>query len=106
MDTRIGAYAVVREVLEESGYTCAVDALLGVDNLLIPGERRLSSSGREGIALQNLRIIYRAHITGGELRVEQEGSTDDVGWFSPDEIGGLKRVSLVDIARRLAGLID
>lgn len=100
------ADAVVREVLEESGYTCRVEALLGVDNLVIPGDRRLSTSGREGIALQNLRIIYRAHITGGELRVEREGSTDDVGWFSPEEISGLKRVSLVDIARRLAGLID
>lgn len=77
-----------------------------MDNLVIPGDRRLSTSGREGIALQNLRIIYRAHITGGELRVEREGSTDDVGWFSPEEISGLKRVSLVDIARRLAGLID
>lgn len=100
------ADAVIREVFEESGYTCAIDHLLGVDNLVIPGERRLSTSGRTGIALQNLRIIYRAHVIGGELTVEQGGSTDDVGWFHPWEIEDLDQVGLVAVARRLAGLIE
>ena len=100
------ADAVVREVFEETGYTCALDELLGVDNLVIPGERRLSTSGRTGIELQNLRIIYRAHITGGQLAVEQDGSTDDVGWFSPVEVDALERVGLVNVARRMAGLIS
>ncbi|WP_166429898.1 NUDIX hydrolase [Nesterenkonia sphaerica] len=100
------ADAVVREVFEESGYQVEVAELLGIDNLVIPGERRTPSSGRRGIALQNLRIVYRAHITGGELTVETDGSTNDVAWFTPSEIDRLDRVSLVDTARRMAGVIS
>lgn len=100
------ADTAVREVFEESGYHAELDELLGIDNLVIPGDRRTPSSGRDGVPLQSLRIIYRAHITGGELAVEAEGSTDDVAWFTPSEIEGLERVSLVDTARRMAGLIS
>ncbi|WP_150460495.1 NUDIX hydrolase [Nesterenkonia ebinurensis] len=99
------ADAVVREVFEESGYHVQIDELLGIDNLVIPGERRAPASGREGVPLQNLRTIYLAHITGGELTVETDGSTDDVAWFTQSEIDSLDRVSLVDVARRMAGLI-
>jgi 8-oxo-dGTP diphosphatase len=98
--------AVVREVFEESGYRVDVAELLGIDNLVIPGDRRTPSSGRSGVALQNLRIVYRAHITGGKLTVETEGSTDDVAWFTPAEINRLNRVSLVDTARKMAGVIS
>ncbi|WP_202923242.1 NUDIX hydrolase [Nesterenkonia haasae] len=94
--------AVVREVFEESGYRVQVAELLGIDNLVIPGDRRTPTSGREGIPLQNLRIVYRAHIIGGELTVEKDGSTDDVAWFTPAEIDSLHRVSLVDTARKMA----
>lgn len=97
------ADGVVREILEESGYDAEVQELLGIDNLIIPGQRRLHPHQR-GTPLQNLRIIYRARVTGGALTVEPEGSTDDVGWFSHEEINGLHRVSLVDAGRRLAGL--
>ena len=100
------ADAAVREVLEESGYHVELDELLGIDSQVIPGERRNPNSGRDGIPMQNLRIVYRAHITGGELRVEAEGTTDDVAWFAPAEIETLERVSLVDTARRMAGLIS
>lgn len=100
------ADAAVREVFEESGYHVELDELLGVDNLVIPGEKRNPSSGREGIPLQNLRIIYRARVTGGQLQVEADGSTDDVAWFTPSEVERLERVSLVDVARRMAGLIS
>ncbi|MDR5711915.1 NUDIX hydrolase [Nesterenkonia flava] len=95
--------AVVREVFEETGYTCEVDELLGIDNMVIPGERRLSPA-KLGIPMQALRIIYRAHLTGGQLRVEEDGSTDDVAWFPLTEVDSLHRVSLVDIGRKMAGL--
>ncbi len=98
------ADGVVREVFEETGFQAEVDQLLGIDNMIIPGERRLSAEKR-GTPMQALRIIYRAHITGGEMTVEQDGSTDDVSWFAQEEIDGLKRVSLVDVGRRMAGLI-
>ncbi|GAA4921983.1 hypothetical protein [Nesterenkonia rhizosphaerae] len=72
--------------------------------MVIPADRRIREE-EQGTALQALRIVYRAQITGGELTVEQEGSTDDVGWFTPEEVEQLERVTLVDIGRRMAGLI-
>lgn len=99
------ADGVLREVREETGFEAEIEELLGIDNMIIPGDRRLSAE-KQGVPMQALRIVYRARITGGELTVEQGGSTDDVAWFSQEEIEGLKRVSLVDVGRRLAGLID
>lgn len=99
------ADGVVREVREETGFEAEIEELLGIDNMIIPGDRRLSAE-KQGVPMQALRIVYRARITGGELTVEQGGSTDDVAWFTQEEIDGLKRVSLVDVGRRLAGLID
>ena len=52
-----------------------------------------------------VRIVYRAEVVGGELRVEADGSTDDVRWFTPDEVDALDRVELVEVARRWAGLV-
>lgn len=92
---------VVREVLEETGYTVRVDALIGVGSIVIPGENRLSGASRP---LQALRIVYRCTIVGGELAVEQHGSTDDVGWFSPAAVAQLDRVALVDEGLAFAGI--
>jgi 8-oxo-dGTP diphosphatase len=89
------ADAAVREVLEETGYHVELDGLLGVDSFVIPAAERGRPSERP---VQALRIVYRAHITGG--------STDDVAWHPPEEIDTLDRVPLVDLSRRWAGLID
>ncbi|WP_186810317.1 hypothetical protein [Cellulosimicrobium sp. TH-20] len=40
-----------------------------------------------------------------QTRVEEDESTDDVGWFTPHEVDALDRVGLVDVARRSAGLL-
>ncbi|MCT1606604.1 NUDIX hydrolase [Nesterenkonia massiliensis] len=98
------ADGVIREIYEETGYTAELEQLLGIDSMVIPADRRIREE-EQGTALQALRIVYRAQITGGELTVEQEGSTDDVGWFTPEEVEQLERVTLVDIGRRMAGLI-
>lgn len=96
------ADAAVREVFEETGYDVVLDGLLGVDSFVIPGADRVYPSDRP---VHALRIVYRAHVVGGELRVEQDGSTDGVAWHTPDEVDALDRVSLVDVSRRWAGLI-
>ena len=92
---------VVREVREETGFDVRVDEIIGVGSILIPGVDRLTGPGRD---LQGLRFVYRCTIIGGELAVEHDGSTDDVGWFTLDEIARLERVELVDEGLAFAGL--
>lgn len=92
------AEAVVREVFEETGYHAKVEELLGVDTMIVPAEQRHTGTA----PLYALRIIYRASLLGGELRPEQGGSSDDARWMPLDEVATLKRVSLVDIALKLA----
>lgn len=96
--------AARREVAEETGYDAEIGAVLGVDSQLIPAAHRLHNPERGPI--HALRIVYRARITGGELRFEQDGSTDKAGWFRIEELADLPHVRLVDVALRLAGLID
>lgn len=93
--------AVRREVREETGYTVDVGELLGIHSRVIPARRRVTPGA--SAPLHTLRIVYRAHITGGRLRFEKNGSTDMAAWFPRDEIAGLQRVRLVDIALGMAG---
>jgi 8-oxo-dGTP diphosphatase len=96
--------AAVREVREETGYDVELDGLLGVDSIVVGAPDRLRPEDRDH-AMQGIRIVYRAHVVGGELTVEQDGSTDDARWFTSDEVDALDRVELVDVARRWAGLV-
>ncbi|WP_394553738.1 NUDIX hydrolase [Agromyces sp. MMS24-JH15] len=89
--------AVVREVREETGFDAAVDRLLGIDTMVVPAAKR----HRGRVPLYAMRIVYRAHVVGGELRNELDGSSDEARWFPLDEVSSLKRVGLVDIALRL-----
>ena len=91
----------VREGLEESGYDVALDRLVGVDTYVLPAERRHADTDRP---MKAVRTIFTAHITGGELRPEQDGSTDEARWFTLDEVASLDRVSVVDIGLGFAGL--
>ena len=75
--------AVLRELNEETGYVGELDGLVGVGDRLfhdVDGADRLHA----------IRIIYRVRITGGELRDEQEGSTDTCRWFTPTEARPLR----------------
>ena len=94
--------AVRREVHEETGFRVAVDELLGIHSRVIPAESRLSEGARD--PLHALRIVYRAHIVGGRLRFEVDGSTDRAEWFALAAVRRLRRVQLVDIGFRMAGL--
>ncbi len=94
--------AVVREVAEETGYDVVVDELLGIESAVVPAEQRLFP----GEPTQHqLRIIYRVRVVGGELRDEEDGTTDTAAWFALDEIDALERVEQVDAGRRFAGLL-
>jgi 8-oxo-dGTP diphosphatase len=90
------ADAAVREILEETGYTAQLDGLLGISSFVAKAEDRLAPGATD--ALHGLRIIYRAHITGGELAHEIGGSTDEAAWHPLSAVPLLERVGLVDVA--------
>lgn len=91
------AETAVREIHEETGYHAEIDELIGVDTMIVPAENRHTGT----VPLYALRIIYRAHVSGGELRNELNGSSDEARWVPLAEVSSLKRVSLVDIALAL-----
>lgn len=93
------ADAARREILEETGHTARLDELLAVDSFVVPAEQRFAGHDKP---LHVLRIIYRASITGGQLRNETGGSTDEARWIPLPEVRDLNRVRLVDIALRHA----
>ncbi|MET7284536.1 NUDIX hydrolase [Streptomyces sp. NPDC005573] len=89
---------VRRELLEETGYRVAVTGFLGVDSrrVTLPGR-----FGRRPVDHHGVRLVYSAEITGGELRNEVGGSTDQAAWQHLDSLPGLVRIPLVDTALRL-----
>ncbi|MCY1715833.1 MULTISPECIES: NUDIX hydrolase [Microbacterium] len=97
------AQAVRREVREETGFRVVVDELLGIHSRVIPAEARLAD-GATG-PLHALRIVYRARVVGGRLRFEKDGSTDRAEWFTLAATRKLRRVQLVDVALRMAGIL-
>jgi 8-oxo-dGTP diphosphatase len=90
--------AAVREVREETGYDVALGRLLGVDTFVVPPEERTTDRDR---FYKGVRVIFEAEITGGELRNEVDGSTDEARWFPLAEVPDLVRVELVDAGLRL-----
>ena len=74
--------------------------MLGIHSRVFPAGRRLVKTEEP---LHTLRIIYRAHITGGKLRNEVGGSTDRAQWFPLSTVADLNRVRLVDIGLEMAG---
>jgi ADP-ribose pyrophosphatase YjhB (NUDIX family) len=89
------AAAAVREIREETGFDAEIDGILGVDSFVIPADRRLTADA-DG-PLHAIRIVYRAHVTGGTLTYEQNGSTDYAEWIALEQVPSLDRVSLVDV---------
>lgn len=93
-DPRDGA---LRELTEETGYIGELIDLLEVDSW-----HTTFTHPQDGEELDwhGIRILYRCRIVDGELRDEQDGSTDTCRWFTPDELRGER---LVDIAVLAAG---
>lgn len=87
--------AVLRELLEETGYRGEVLDLLDVSDRLFA---EVADAGR----LHAIRIVYTVRVVGGVLRDEPDGSTDTCRWVTLDEAGHLR---LGELARRtLEGL--
>lgn len=89
--------AAIREVEEETGYTVAIETLLGMSTLHCRYPR---GEGREA-DFHGLRIVYEGRITGGALRHEVGGSTDRAAWVPLDEVAGLERAEVIDIGLEL-----
>jgi 8-oxo-dGTP diphosphatase len=90
--------AVIREVAEETGCDGVVERLLGVDSRVIRSADRLYG----GPDLHNVGVFYQVRITGGELRPEPNGETEESAWILLGDIDGMVRASLVDIGLALA----
>ncbi|MFF7738710.1 NUDIX domain-containing protein [Streptomyces sp. NPDC007984] len=88
---------VRREVEEETGYLIEVTGLLGVDS----AHRVFRNGFGPPVDHHGVRFVYEAHIIGGELRNEVNGSTDLAAWQDLDAVSGLVRISMVDIALRM-----
>lgn len=82
----------IREVREETGYDVALDGLLGVNTLVTAPEERIVPSVRWQ---KNVRVVFRAHVVGGELTKELDGTTDEARWVPMADLPGLARIGLV-----------
>lgn len=93
--------AVVREVLEETGLEARVGKLIGVDSRVMIREEVPEGTDPE---LHTIRIIYRASVKDGPLQNEVGGSSDEARWVSIRDMKGLRTLSLVQAALRMAGI--
>ena len=93
--------AVVREVLEETGLEARVGKLIGVDSRVMVREEVPEGTDPE---LHTIRIIFRATVKDGPLRNEVGGSSDEARWVSIRDVKGLRTLSLVQAAMRMAGI--
>lgn len=92
------ADAAVREIFEETGHAASIDRLLGIDSVVIRAAERIDRKPEDA---HSVRIIYQATITGGDLRNEVGGSSDEARWFALDELDALDTVSLVPAGMRM-----
>ena len=87
------ADAAVREAWEETGLDVRVEEILEVQSDLYETNRG---------SLHAIRFIYRAHVVGGTLTTELDGSTDLAAWHTPETAAKLPKVPLarrgVDLA--------
>ncbi|WP_198664289.1 NUDIX hydrolase [Jiangella endophytica] len=84
----------LRELFEETGYVCELDALIGIDVERFVGRHHVPE-GFDGLDFHAVRIVYRGRVIGGELTHEVGGTSDLAAWLSRDELAAAPRVSLV-----------
>jgi 8-oxo-dGTP diphosphatase len=92
------ALGVLRELGEETGLQGVVESLVGVRSAMLEPDQTNS-----GHRIQNLGILYRVAVTGGDLRNEVDESTDLAAWITFGELDALPQVPLVAWARAQVG---
>ena len=64
-----------------------------------PRKRRFHDAGKGDVDdFHSIQIIYGAEIVGGELRYEEDGTTDMCQWHNQDSLNSLSTVELVEKA--------
>jgi ADP-ribose pyrophosphatase YjhB (NUDIX family) len=91
------AVGAIRELSEETGYEGRIVELLEVASHAVPAAERVMRK----VDLHVIFILYRVEINGGALRDEVGGSTDTAAWIAAADMGDLRLVPIVDLARRL-----
>ena len=92
------AEGLVREMVEETGLTGRIDGLLDIrSGVYEPAE---TTSGHR---IHFIGILYRVTKTGGELRDEPDGSTDQAAWIPLNELDALPLVDTAVWARGIVG---
>ena len=69
--------AAAREALEETGYQVSVGQLLLLCEVIVPGGRHI------------VNVVYRAEVSGGELRCGDDAILCDVRWVARGELSRL-----------------
>ena len=92
-------HCVVREVEEETGYQVEVEELLGVDSRVVEVDWDIGN-----VDVHSVGVFYRVRVTGGELRHEVGGSTDEAAWIPMPRVPELERAVIIDIGLKLADL--
>ena len=84
--------AMIREVMEETGYIVESKGILGISNLY---------GASEGKEFHAVRIVYEAEIVGGALTSERDGTTDRSEWILAQQVEDFPLVELVEDALEL-----
>lgn len=79
--------ALVREVFEETGLKVESFAFRAIDSFCAP---------LDDVDFHSIRILFDVEASG-ELVVEEDGTTDDVRWFSVEELDGVELVELAQL---------
>ena len=93
----------LRETLEETGYSVAIEDILGVHAGHFPVRSAQAQKDPEALPFCALRVVFRAHIVTGELRHEVNGSSDTARWVPIAELDTIRYGTLIDEVASMMG---
>lgn len=87
------ANTVIRELAEETGLTGEIRSIAFVHS-----GSGVNEAGDESRQWHAVRIVYWVEVTGGQLRDENDESTDRAAWIRLDEVNHLPVVEMAHVA--------